>query len=221
MKILFTVFSLLLASSAFSQVAVVNSFQPLPGKNALTVSYMQEAKAIHDAMGVNVSISSNLDGSYGYAILAPSWEAYGQFAQSLNGNAAWRAFNNKRSAAPASVQTANLQLNVVSPPAGGGGPGGVSQITVWETTTGTMQALIQGGLGAEPIHEAAGASVSIYASGGNTMYYMQSFPNFAAWGKFRDTPNPEFNAYMQSLQNSNGGPGAVIIDQFTTVNLGP
>ena len=84
-----------------------------------------------------------------------------------------------------------------------------------------MRDLVQGGLGAEPIHEAAGASVSIYGSNGNTMYYMQSFPSFAAWGKFRDTPIPEFNAYMQSLQNENGGMGAVIVDQFTNINVGP
>ena len=96
MKLLFAAMVLLLSSSVFSQVAVVNQFQPLPGKSALTVSYMQEAKAIHDTMGVSVAISSNLDRSYGYAMLAPSWEAYGQFAQSLNGNAAWRAFNAKR-----------------------------------------------------------------------------------------------------------------------------
>lgn len=220
MKKLFLVLTMLMASSAFSQVAVVNTFQPLPGKSGLTVSYMREAKAIHDAMGVNVAISSNLDGSYGYAILAQNWEAYGQFAQSLNGNPAWVAFNTKRSIAPASVQTGNIQLNVVSAPTGGN-PGGVSDITVWQTTTGSMQDLIQGGLGAEPIHEAAGANVSIYAGNGNTMYYMMSYPNFAAWGKFRDTPNPEFNAYMQSLQNGDEGTGAEIINRFTNVNVGP
>ena len=221
MKILFSVLALLVSTSAFSQVAVVNQFQPLPGKSALTVSYMREAKAIHDAMGVTVAISSNLDGSYGYAMLAPSWEAYGRFAQSLNGNAAWSAFNAKRSATPASVQIGHLQLNVISPPAGGTPPGGVSQITVWETTTGSMQDLIQGAMGAKPFHEAQGASISVYAGGGNTMYYMQSFANFAAWGKFRDTPNPQFNAYMQSLQDANGETGAVIVNQITNINVGP
>lgn len=221
MKILFTILSLLLASSAFSQVAVVNTFQPLPGKSALGVSYMREAKAIHDAMGVTVALSSNTDGSYGYAMLAPSWEAYGKFAQSLNGNPAWIAFNAKRSAAPASVQTGNIQLSIVSPPTGGA-PGGVSEIFVWEPTSGSMQDLIQGALGAKPFHESAGASISIYRDVvNNQMYYMQSFPNFAAWGKFRDTPNPEFNAYMQSLQSTNGGPGAVIVNQFTNINVGP
>lgn len=221
MRLLFTVVALLLTSSAFSQVAVVNTYQPMAGKNALTVSYMREAKAIHDAMGVTVAISSNTDGSYGYAILAPSWEAYGQFAQSLPQSAAWRAFNAKQTAAPAAVQTGNIQLAIVSPPTGGP-PGGVSEIFVWETTTGSMQDLIQGALGAEPIHEAAGASVSVYRDVvNNQMYYMQSFPNFAAWGKFRDTPNPEFNAYMQSLQRTNGGTGAVIVNQFTNINVGP
>ena len=221
MRYLFAAMALLLTSTAFSQVAVVNRFEPLPGKSALTVSYMREAKAIHEAMGVNVAISARTDGTYGYAMLAANWEAYGMFAQSLGTNPAWAAFNNKRSLAPASVQAATTQLNVVSPPAGGATPGGVSQITVWQTTQGNMQALIQGGLGAEPIHEAAGASVSIYAGNNNTMYYMQSFPSFAAWGKFRDTPNPEFQAYMQALQNGDGASGAVIIDQFTNINVGP
>ena len=53
-------------------------------------------------------------------------------------------------------------------------------------------------MGAKPIHERAGASVSVYTGGGR-MYYLMGFENFEAWGKNRDAPNPEFQAFMQSL----------------------
>ena len=50
------------------------------------------------------------------------------------------------------------------------------------------------------------------------MYYLQQFENMAAWGRFRDTPNPEFNAYMQSLRASgNAVPFAVIVNQVTQI----
>ena len=47
------------------------------------------------------------------------------------------------------------------------------------------------------------------------MYYLMSFENFEAWGKNRDTPNPEFQAYFQSLDTG----GAIIVDQITAVSF--
>ena len=69
-------------------------------------------------------------------------------------------------------------------------------------------------MGAKPIHERAGASVSILTGGGR-MYYLMRFENFEAWGKNRDTPNPEVQAYVQSLPGTAGSRGAIIVDQFT------
>ena len=94
------------------------------------------------------------------------------------------------------------------------GPGTVTQVFVWEPTGGTMAELIEGAMGAKPIHERAGASVSVSAGGGR-MYYLMRFENFEAWGKNRDTPNPEFLAYFQSLDAD----GAIIVNQITAVSF--
>lgn len=205
---------LIFPSSALAQVVSVNVYQPVPGGAQLTAEYFQEAKAIMQATGAQVSTSSDLKGTFRFATIFDNWEAYGRFAQSLPTNESWGAFQNKIAGTRAANQTDNLLLNqraaATNPVTG---PGTVTQITVWEPTTGTMAELVEGAMGAQPIHERAGASVSVYTGGGR-MYYLMSFENFEAWGRSRDTPNPEFQAYMQSL-GIPGSFGAIIVDQIT------
>ena len=180
----------------------------------LTAEYFQEAKVILQAAGAQVTMSVDLKGTYRFATLFDNWEAYGRFAQSLPTNQSWGALLNKVAGNPSANQTDNLLLfqnAVATNPMTG--PGTVTQVTVWEpTTTGTMAQLVEGAMGAKPIHERAGASVSVFTGGGR-MYYLMRFENFAAWGKNRDTPNPEFQAYFQSLDTD----GAIIVDQITSV----
>ena len=213
MKSIIAAVILIFPSSAFAQVASVNVFQPLPGGAPLTAEYFQEAKVILEAAGARVGMSLDLKGNYRFATLFDNWEAYGRFAQSLPTNESWGAFQNKIAGTRAANQTDNLLVNqraVATNPVRG--PGTVTQTTVWEPTTGTMAQLVEGAMGAKPIHERAGASVSI-STGGGRLYYLMRYENFEAWGKFADTPNPEFQAYMQSL----GTGGAIIVDQITAV----
>ena len=192
MKSIIAAVILISPSSAFAQVVSVNVFQPVPGGAQLTAEYFQEAKAILQATGAQVSTSGDLKGTFRFATIFDNWEAYGRFAQSLQTNESWGAFQNKIAGTPAANQTDNLLLNqraaATNPVTG---PGTVTQITVWEPTTGTMAELVEGAMGAQPIHERAGASVSVYTGGGR-VYYLMSFENFEAWGRNRDTPNPEF-----------------------------
>ena len=217
MKSIIAAVILIFPSSAFAQVVSVNVYQPVPGGAQLTAEYFQEAKAILQAAGAQVFISSDLKGTFRFATLFDNWEAYGRFAQSLPTNESWGAFQNKIADTRSAIQTDNLLLDqraVATNPVTG--PGTVTQMTVWEpTTTGTMAQLVEAAMGAKPIHERAGASVSV-STGGGRMYYRMSFENFEAWGKNRDTPNPEFRAYMQSL-GTPGSPGAIIVDQITAV----
>ena len=217
MKSIIAAVILIFPSSAFAQVVSVNVYQPVPGGAQLTAEYFQEAKAILQAAGAQVFISSDLKGTFRFATLFDNWEAYGRFAQSLPTNESWGAFQNKIAGTRSAIQTDNLLLDqraVATNPVTG--PGTVTQMTVWEpTTTGTMAQLVEAAMGAKPIHERAGASVSV-STGGGRMYYRMSFENFEAWGKNRDTPNPEFRAYMQSL-GTPGSPGAIIVDQITAV----
>ena len=214
MKSIIAAVILISPSSAFAQVVSVNVFQPVPGGAQLTAEYFQEAKAILQATGAQVSTSSDLKGTFRFATIFDNWEAYGRFAQSLPTNESWGAFQNKIAGTRAANQTDNLLLNqraaATNPVTG---PGTVTQITVWEPTTGTMAELVEGAMGAKPIHERAGASVSVYTGGGR-MYYLMSFENFEAWGRNRDTPNPEFQAYMQS-RGTAGSPRAIVVDQIT------
>ena len=214
MKSIIAAVILISPSSAFAQVVSVNVFQPVPGGAQLTAEYFQEAKAILQATGAQVSTSSDLKGTFRFATIFDNWEAYGRFAQSLPTNESWGAFQNKVAGTRAANQTDNLLLNqraaATNPVTG---PGTVTQITVWEPTTGTMAELVEGAMGAKPIHERAGASVSVYTGGGR-MYYLMSFENFEAWGRNRDTPNPEFQAYMQS-RGTAGSPRAIVVDQIT------
>ena len=215
MKSIIAAVILIFPSSAFAQVASVNVYQPVPGGVTLTVEYFQEGKAILEAAGAQVAMSFDLKGTFRFATLFDNWEAYGRFVQSLLTNASWGAFQNKIGSTRAATQTNNLLLDqraaATNRPTG---PGTITQTTVWEPTTGTMAQLVEGAMGAKPIHERAGASVSVYTGGGR-MYYRMSFENFEAWGKSRDTPNPEFQAYMQSLLTA-GSLGAIIVDQSTS-----
>jgi hypothetical protein len=219
MKALFAAIILLLSSNTFAQAVSVNVFQPLAGGAPRTVAYFREAREILEEAGAQVAISSDLSGTYRFAVAFPNWEAYGNWAQSLASNKDWASFQAKTAKTPSAMQISNVLLNTISATPGGG-PGTVTQVTVWKITTGTMAALVEGGRMAKPIHEKSGARVSIYGSGGNMMYYLQNFDNMAAWGKNRDTPNPEFNAFMQSQTAANNGSlGAEIVDQFTLNNL--
>ncbi|MBL4821550.1 MAG: hypothetical protein JKY98_11265 [Gammaproteobacteria bacterium] len=218
-KITIAVILLIFSSFSMAQVASVNVYQPLPGKSSLAGSYVREAKSIQEAMGARIGITVDLKGIFRYAVISDNWEAFGKFNQSLPGNAIFQRFQNKRGVAPATTQIDNLQLSQVAPGIPGR-PVGISQVTVWETTTGTMRALLDGGLGAKPIHEKAGANVTIWRGPPNRMYYITQFENWEAWGKFRDTPNPEFSAYMQSLSaNGNGDLGARVVDNITRIHL--
>ena len=215
MKSIIAAVILIFPSSAFAQVASVNVYQPVPGGAQLTAEYFQEAKVILQAAGAQVLMSIDLKGTYRFATLFDNWEAYGRFAQSLPTNESWGAFQNKVAGTPAAIQTDNLLLNQrAAATTPGTGPGTVTQTIVWEPTTGTMAQLVEGAMGAKPIHERAGARVSVYTGGGR-LYYRMSFENFEAWGKSRDTPNPEFQAYMQSLFTA-GSLGAIVVDQSTS-----
>ena len=112
MKSIIAAVILIFPSSAFAQVASVNVYQPVPGGAQLTAEYFQEARAILQAAGAQVVISSDLKGTFRFATLFDNWEAYGRFAQSLPTNESWGAFQNKIAGTRAANQTDNLLLNL-------------------------------------------------------------------------------------------------------------
>ena len=221
MKSIVIAFILVFSSSTFAQVVSVNVYQPVAGGAPQVTQSFREASAIIQASGAGVAISNDLSGTYRFATVHENWEAYGEWYASLGTNADFAAFQAKTARAAAAVQTDNIRLRTIVAAEAGPGPGSVTQITVWETTTGPMGRMLQAGRDAKVIHEKEGAAVSIYASGNDTMYYMQRYDNMAAWGKVQDTPNSaEFNSFMQGLlAEGNGDLGAVVVDTFTNVSL--
>ena len=147
MRTLLAVSLLLFSSSVFSQVLVINFYEPLPGKAPLTAAYMQEARGIINAAGGQASSSNDLAGLYRFNMLFENNEAYGRFVQQLNTNPAWQAFQAKIAATPSAVQVDHRRLNLRIP-----GPevssGMVSQVTVWEAPQGTMQNMLEAAAGA-------------------------------------------------------------------------
>jgi len=94
------------------------------------------------------------------------------------------------------------------------------QVFIWEPGPGqgAVQSLIQGALGAKPIHERAGANISAYTDLLGNMYYVMAYDDVEAWGKAADTPNPEFDAYMQEL-GANGEGTATMVRVITATEL--
>ena len=74
--------------------------------------------------------------------------------------------------------------------------GDVLQVFIWESQPGRTAETIEAAMGAKAIHEKAGASVSITVDQLGRMHYVMQFDSWEEWGKFQDTPNPEFATYM-------------------------
>ena len=202
MRFLIVLMFSLVSTLSHAAMLVVNVYQPLPGKALLTASYMQEAQTILRDMGYQANFSNDLAGTYRFNMYFEDWESYGEMYQRLGSSMAWAAFNAKISASPSATQIDNLLLNEVK--AGPGAqPGMVTESTAWTSPLPDRNAFIQSAMGAAPLHEKQGAmGVSIWADAFN-VYYITHHQNMQAFGRFRDTPNPEFQEYFASArQNS-------------------
>ena len=202
MRLLIALVFTLISTMSHAAMLVVNVYQPLPGKGILTASYMQEAQSILRGMGYQVSYSTDLSGTYRFNMYFEDWESYGEMYQRLGTSMAWAAFNAKVSASPSATQVDNMLLNEVKAgPAAQ--PGMVTEATTWAVPLTDRNAFMQSAMGSAPLHEKQGAAgVSIWADGFN-VYYITHHQNMQAFGRFRDTPNPEFQQYfMAARQNS-------------------
>ena len=81
---------------------VVHAFQYQPNQGRIgdVIAKMAEAKAIHEKLGVSVSVLVDEVGRASYVINFDSWEAQGKFQDSLDGNEAWQAFQASLAADP-------------------------------------------------------------------------------------------------------------------------
>ncbi|MGI9286130.1 MAG: hypothetical protein ACR2P1_12140, partial [Pseudomonadales bacterium] len=97
-----TIFGLLMLLSglAIGDVLVVNIWDPMPGKGALTFKYAHEARAIHDKLGAQAIVATDQMGNLHYASGFASWEAWGKFQAKLQASEEWTAFIAKLNSDP-------------------------------------------------------------------------------------------------------------------------
>ena len=214
MTILVVASLLLISSAATAQVVQVNIWKPLPGKGPLTFGYGQEARAIHQELGANVAIANDTEGRMTYALIFANWTEWAQFGGKLQASEEWSAFLAKINAAPSAELEDQYMLNVVSPLAAD--TIAVYQSFIWQPQLGRGQELVQGALQAKAIHEKAGASVGVSVDQLGRMHYLMTFESWEAWGKFADTPNPEFQAFMAE---ANEDPVAQLIKVYRGSSL--
>ena len=206
---------LLLSISAFAiaDVLEVNIWKSMPGMAPQTFQYGAEARAIHEDLGASVIIGADTDGRMHYALTFENWAAWAKFNAKADASEAWGAFIAKINQNPSAELEDNYLLNVASP----GAPlAGAYQVFIWEPELGRGADMFQAGMEAKAIHEKAGVSVSINFDQLNRMHYLVSFNSWDAWAKFADTPNEEFNAFMQK-QSQN--PTAKLVKVYTANTL--
>ena len=98
-------------------------------------------------------------------------------------------------------------------------PGEVSavyQVFIWQPIDGRVNELVQAGLEAEKLHEKAGAKVNVLIDQLNRLHYLMTWDSWDDWGKFQDTPNPEFAAWFAEM--SKDAPGE-LVQVYTATSL--
>jgi hypothetical protein len=169
-----------MSSVGFADVLEVNIWNPTAGNGPLTFEYGQEARAIHQELGANVSIGADREGRMHYALTFKNWTEWAKFGAKLQKSEAWSAFLAKTNAAPSAELEDNYMLNVPSP----GAVGSVYEVFIWDPAPGRGSELIQSGMQAEAIHEKSGADVAINVDRLGRMHYVMSFDSWEAWAKF-------------------------------------
>ncbi|MEQ9005135.1 MAG: hypothetical protein RIE74_16360 [Pseudomonadales bacterium] len=206
--------TMLLAASAMASadVLVVNIWNPLPGKAPTTFQYGQEARAIHEKLGANVTVGADQMGRMHYAMAFDNWAAWAEFGKKLDASADWAAFIQRINADPSATREDVYMLNQpVS-----GGVGQVYQVNIWTSNPGRNADTMARAMEARALHEKAGVKVAINVDQLGRLHYVASFESWADWAKFQDTPNPDFEAMMTRFSKD---PSATLTKVYTAQRL--
>lgn len=190
--------ALFMYCAAHAEVMEVAIWDPLPdvaNSSPKTFANAMQVKAIHEKHGAQVSVARDTMGRLHYATTHASYAAMTKFYNSIQQDEAHAAFWSAAYADPSADQVASYTLDVVA--AGEGGA--VYEVFIWQPLPGKTASMFEHGMGAKPIHEKAGASVTILRDRINRMHYLLQFDSWEAHAKFMDTPSPEFNEYMQKV----------------------
>jgi hypothetical protein len=192
MKTLIATLLLVVTTAASADVLVVNIWQPLPGQAGTTFQYGQEAKAIHEKLGARVMVAADLTGQMHYGLSFENWAAWAAFGDKLAASADWTAFLDRINANPSAIREEVYMMDQVAPLA----VGGVYEVGIWTPNPGRTADTVARAMEIKALHEKAGAKVGVNVDQMGRVHYVLTFENWAAWGKFQDTPNPDVEATM-------------------------
>lgn len=202
-------FSPLLAAQ---EVVDVSIWQPMPGMAGKTLEAGKEAAGIINEMGGSAMVAQDLDGSLHFATSHKNWTEWAAMQKAMSENKGWGKFLTRFNEKPPATMAEHYMLNTPSP----GKSLPVYQVFVWQAEMGKVAAMMKAGMEAKALHEKAGAAVTIHVDQMRNMHYVMAFENWEAWAKFQDTPNQEFEAFMEKL---NKNPAAQLVDVHTASAL--
>ena len=209
--------ALLIGMQAKAEVLEVAIWDPLPGVSngaQQSIANAMKVKAIHEKHGAQVSVARDQMGRIHYAMRHDSYAAMTKFYGAAMADEDLAKFWEGANANPTADMVANYMLDVVAP--GGNGP--IYEVFIWQPLPGMTGAMFEAGMGAKPIHEKAGAKVTILRDRLNRMHYLLNFDSWEDMAKFWDTPNPEFEAYMQKVNQT---PSAELVKNYRGFEIQP
>ena len=210
---------LLASSLAHSAALTVTIWKPIPGKAAAMMESAMAAKAIHEKLGGSVSIGLENTGRLHYAVGGfENWQAWADWVAKLQTSKEWADWQARAGQDPAAVQVENFILNVVpgTNVVGSDNPGTVYQVFIWDPPGSQAGPLVQAGMEAKAIHEKSGVTVGINVDQMGRMHYVMNFKDWSHWAKVQDTPNEEFDAFMQKMA---ANPPGELVEVYTANRL--
>ena len=203
---------LTMSSLAVADVLVVNIWKSMPGKSQQTLQYGQEAKAINGKLGGNLNLGLDMEGRLHVSQGFKNWAAWAKFTQKQRASKEWTAFLEKIGKDPSADLEENYMMNSPVP----GKAGAVYQVFIWEPLMGRGGDIYQSAMQAKAIHEKAGARVAINIDQLRRLHYVMSYDSWDAWARMQDTPNPEFQAFMQKQGED---PNAKLVKVYTASSM--
>ena len=211
-RLITALLALTLSSIAHAQVLEVFIWKSLPGVANSTPQLFANAlraKAIQEKHGAQVSVARDHMNHLHYSVMYENYAAMNEFYTKLNQDEANAEFWNDSNANPVAELHETYVLDVIA--SGKGGP--VYEVFIWQPLPGKVNEMIEAAMGAKPLHDKAGlGSAAILMDRLNRMHYLLQFESWEQHAKFWDTPNPEFNAYMEKL---NKNPNATLVKNYS------
>lgn len=209
MRLITAAVLLLTCTLAHSAALNVTIWKPLPGKSAQMMEQAMAAKAIQEKLGATVTIGMENTGRMHYAMAFDNWSDYAQYITKLQANKDWVAWQAKSGANPGSEQEENYLLNVIP---GSVDDGDVYQVFIWDPRNGRAGDVVATAMEAKAIHEKSGVRVAINVDQLQRIHYVMNYDDLAHWAKVQDTPNPDFQTFMEK-QSEN--PNADLVEVYT------